>query len=309
MFYTYIWKDANGTPFYVGKGKGKRYLAANAQQRSKDFMLVYAGGGCVSEIVDEFIHESEAFAHEMELIQRYGRRDFGGTLVNLTDGGEGASGWVPSEETKLKIGLGNSGKTFTPEHIEKLRKARLGKKDSDQTKYKKRIAMIGNTHTLGLKMTKESRERNSAAQKGKKMSAEAVKKSSGSRTGQKRTIEQKAKMSLAKIGKKQTKEHIEKSRLARIGKKLSDDVINRIKSSLSLIGPKRGLYKGVSCRKKTNYYCAIITNNREKKHLGTFPTPEQAARAYDKAAIAAWGIGNCYLNFPNEVANYVDIAA
>ncbi len=34
------------------------------------------------------------------------------------------------------------------------------------------------------------------------------------------------------------------------------------------------------------------------KYLGRHATAEDAALAYDRAAIAAWGYGNCYLNFP-----------
>lgn len=92
MFYTYLWRDASGVPFYVGKGIGKRAWTTNAKHRSTSFVEEHAKGGCSVEIVDEFILESEAHALEMELIERYGRRDIGtGVLVNRTDGGEGVS--------------------------------------------------------------------------------------------------------------------------------------------------------------------------------------------------------------------------
>ena len=100
-YYTYIWRDANGSPFYVGKGKGRR--AYDVTSRSKAFTEVHARGGCSVEISDWFLHESQALADEMELIERYGRQEYGGLLVNKTDGGDGATGCSPSAETRAKI--------------------------------------------------------------------------------------------------------------------------------------------------------------------------------------------------------------
>lgn len=109
-FYTYIWRDASGVPFYVGKGKGSRAHQV-VGRRSAEFLAIHAQGGCTVEIADRFILESQAHAHEMELIEKFGRRDIGaGTLVNKTDGGEGASGSVRSAEHKAKIGAAHRGK-------------------------------------------------------------------------------------------------------------------------------------------------------------------------------------------------------
>jgi len=50
---------------------------------------------------------------------------------NLTLGGEGNLGWIPSEETKRKISEANKGrkcKPFTQEHKEKLSLCQIGKK-------------------------------------------------------------------------------------------------------------------------------------------------------------------------------------
>lgn len=119
MFYTYVWKDGSGVPFYVGKGSGNRMR--NTHNRSAEFKAIYAAGDCTVEIVDEFMLDSQAGAHEVELIEKYGRREFGGLLVNKTDGGDGALGYFHTAESRAKISAANKGKVVSPETLERMR--------------------------------------------------------------------------------------------------------------------------------------------------------------------------------------------
>lgn len=157
MFYTYVWKDSSGSPFYVGKGKGRRAGEVYPYRRSKEFMDVYARGGCAVEIVGEFAHESDAHVHEIELIDKYGKP--------LSDG------------HKEKIGRG-----------------------------------------------------------------------------------------------------------------------------LRMAPPSSG-FKGVGFDKSRSKWVAKIKLDGKTVNLGRFKDHEDAARAYDAAAIKAWGLGNCYLNFPLDEAD------
>jgi hypothetical protein len=60
--------------------------------------------------------EDEAFELEKELIKKYGRKDNGtGILRNLTDGGEGPSGAIVKDETKIKLSENMKVRMNTPE--------------------------------------------------------------------------------------------------------------------------------------------------------------------------------------------------
>lgn len=98
-FYVYIHtRNDTGEVFYVGKGKGNR---AYELGRSKHWHNIANKHGVRVELVESGLQEWYAFELEVALIAYYGRKDLNlGQLVNLTDGGEGPSGFLVSEELR-----------------------------------------------------------------------------------------------------------------------------------------------------------------------------------------------------------------
>jgi hypothetical protein len=119
-FYNYLLIDTRtGQAIYAGKAgcrKGKRRLrmddhvrkALREGHKSKNPFLKFTiqkilrkGFSVVPQIVFHTDNEAEVFAMERQLIASIGRADKGlGPLCNLTDGGEGPSGYVYTEALK-----------------------------------------------------------------------------------------------------------------------------------------------------------------------------------------------------------------
>jgi hypothetical protein len=94
-FYTYAYLRKDRTPYYIGKGEGGRAYCKHNRSCSvpKDKSKII--------FLKKNLTEEEAFKHEIYMIDVFGRKDLGtGILRNLTNGGEGASGLVHSEESK-----------------------------------------------------------------------------------------------------------------------------------------------------------------------------------------------------------------
>ena len=107
-FYVYLYRDLDGTPIYVGKGKGGRYKqhfqnSTNSRIGNKLRKLKSSGHTLMPSFF-ECESEELAFLVEEEMISLYGRECVNeGTLYNISSGGEGSSGFKLSDEVKASI--------------------------------------------------------------------------------------------------------------------------------------------------------------------------------------------------------------
>jgi len=124
-------RKSDGEVFYVGIGS-KRTRAYDSKQRSRFWKAYTVKYPYSVEVLYEGLTWQEACGKERELIKQYGRRDLGGgTLVNMTDGGDGATGRkdslsrIKQKSTYLKA----NNPMLRPEYREKVS---ISKKDKQR---------------------------------------------------------------------------------------------------------------------------------------------------------------------------------
>lgn len=167
-FYTYAYLRKDRTPYYIGKGSGKRAYERNRWEIKppKDKSRII--------ILKQNLNEEEAFRHEKYMISVFGRKDLGtGILRNRTNGGEGPSGVLVSKETRKKLS--------------ELRKCKYSSEKNP---------MYGKSHS------EEVRKRMSESHKGKLIPEEVRKRMSKSHKDKSHSTERKRKMSESKKGRK-----------------------------------------------------------------------------------------------------------
>jgi hypothetical protein len=191
QFYIYLHFKPDSTPFYVGKGSGGRgnSLHPSIRYHNKWHQRIVEKYGKENITIDIIpcIDESEAFEQEQLFISMC--RNQGHVLCNLTDGGEGPSGYKQSEEEKEKHRQANLNKKRTPEQIENIRHGQLGhiawnKGKPSPLKGKKRKPESiekGRIKSTGKKRTLEQNERNRQTHIGKKLSPESIVKREATR--------------------------------------------------------------------------------------------------------------------------------
>ena len=172
-YYVYEhWRLDRDECFYVGKGKGGRaYSTKNRNRHHKAICAKLSREGFAMEVrmVATGLTEEEAFHLEVERIKFW--REAGIDLANLTNGGEGSSGHVVSEELRSRLSEINKGRPA----------ALKGKRHTENTK-----AIL--SHKAKLRGPP-------------RLTMETIEKIAKSHRGRKRSPETCAKISAAKVGK------------------------------------------------------------------------------------------------------------
>lgn len=143
VFYVYAYlRKSDNTPYYIGKGKGRRAYA-------KEHTVKVPVDKSRIVFLETNLSDVGACAIERRMIEWYGRKDLNnGILRNRTDGGEGTSGRIMSAEARAKIGAAS--RNMPKEMRDKIREANRNKIVSEETKERLKSnhrGFTGRTHS------------------------------------------------------------------------------------------------------------------------------------------------------------------
>lgn len=171
--YRHIRLDKN-EPFYIGiskKDEGNYARAYNfdSRHRNEHWVNIYNKTEVLVEILMEDISYELAKEKEVEFIALYKRISDGGTLANLTIGGDGVTGFrnvklsernkiglwrgkKHTEESKLKIGAKHKGKMVSEESRRKMSMSTKGMYYTgiNNPKYRGRVYAYKNGEFVGV---------------------------------------------------------------------------------------------------------------------------------------------------------------
>jgi hypothetical protein len=211
-YYLYVHaKKDNGDVFYVGKGKRRRAWHTN---RNKMWKAIADKHGFVPIMIRSGLSDDQALAQEVRLIHAY--RSAGVVLANMTDGGEGMSGMVHTEEHKKKMSVIMRGRAFSQKTRQKM---------SESAKARNATSNQLFTSDNNPMKRSECKEKNSKAQLGKVISEQHRQKISKSLMGRESPNKGKtfskewtARMSASAKGRPKSEEHKAKIRAALIAR-------------------------------------------------------------------------------------------
>jgi hypothetical protein len=138
--YQHIRED-NNEVFYIGIGSDKSFKRANefSSGRNSYWRNIKNKTNIKVKIIYKDVSWDDACEIEQLLIDMYGRKDLmKGTLVNMTDGGDGSVNIIVSKDTREKLSKAGKGRKMSQELKDKLFNLKIGIPRKEETKQKLR---------------------------------------------------------------------------------------------------------------------------------------------------------------------------
>jgi hypothetical protein len=172
IYYVYAYLREDNSPYYIGKGKGKRaFDKRHSVSLPPKNRIVF---------LETNLSNIGACALERRYIRWYGKKTDGGILRNLTDGGEG-NNTPRSEEWKINHSLKIKGNKKSPEECLQIKNRDRSYMKTDEYRAKVSAAKKGkpNIKLKGRVFSEEHRRKLSESSFRKKMSKMATSNSAG----------------------------------------------------------------------------------------------------------------------------------
>jgi hypothetical protein len=162
--YRHIRTDLN-VPFYIGIGNSIS-RAYSKTHRNKYWISIVGKTSYEIEILFDNITYGFAKEKEKEFIDLYKRKEDGGTLCNITRGGDGVLGIKHTKEAREKMGAPNKGKTISEWHKKRISEFHKGKIISEETKRKMSEKAKGEkNHRYGVVVSEDTKSKMIASAK------------------------------------------------------------------------------------------------------------------------------------------------
>lgn len=221
-FYVYEYRHpVSGLPIYIGKGRGDRWIMhkyGSSNIHLDRIIKKYGAANVPRRQLIIGLTEEQAFAIERVLITVIGRGN-AGSLVNITDGGEGSSGRIATIESREKGRASQNVLWADPARRERQSASTSSRFSDPDERAKASAANKGKSSPMkGKSHTVKTKAKLSAANKGKPPPNK----------GKSTSDETKIKQSLAKIGKVQSVDHVQKRVARRKGYTHSVSTIEKI---------------------------------------------------------------------------------
>lgn len=158
IYYIYAYLRNDGSPYYIGKGKDSRaykpHIHINLPNDKNNIIIMESG-----------LTEIGSLALERFYIRWYGRKDNGtGILRNRTDGGDGVSGYIFTEEVRRKMSAIGKNKKLSDIHKKKISNKMKGRVFSEE--HLRNITAANQGTNIGRKHTEETKKKMSASRSG-----------------------------------------------------------------------------------------------------------------------------------------------